>query len=130
MKVFLSIPERNNLSAMLAEHKDSMGGTLRAVREAREEIDFSDLELESWTAPCSATKTCSRYPEKCRHRDREFTFPRVLVKLIGQKLRELNEKKQLVAGLWSLVEKFEPSLLPEADAEEPEPAANGEVAKV
>lgn len=126
MKITLSIMERNELNKLLAAHTGDMG-TLRVVREAREDLDFTEEELEEWAGPCKEAKICELRPEKCRHRDREFVLPRSLVKLLTTKLRGLNDGKQLSTSLYTLVEKTCPDLIEKDETEksDTEVEANG-----
>jgi hypothetical protein len=124
-KFILSVMERHALANLLAQHAGDMG-TLRVVREARETLEFTADEVERWSENCTACPGCTRNPESCRHRDREFIFPKSLCKLVTNKLRSMNDAKTLTVGLYSLTAKFAPDLVEEPeDDEKPEekPAA-------
>jgi hypothetical protein len=110
MKITLSILERRELATLLSQHAGDMG-TLRVVREAREDLDFTEQEMDDWSEPCKESKLCGLRPESCRHRDKEYVFPKSLVKLLATKLRSMNEEKKLRPELYTIVEKLVPDLV-------------------
>lgn len=115
MQVTLNVNERMILSSLIGPRAGDVM-LLKVIRETREQLSFTDEEIDQWAEggerllPCRITKDCERRPDNCCHRDKWFTLSKRVVKIVVDELTRRNEAKQLSLDLYTLAEKFCPKL--------------------
>ena len=98
----LSIPERIGLLGILPEKGNFV--TLRVVDEARRLLSFTEREIKDWGIVAAEEGRVSWNPQKAV--DGDVKIGDAVRELIAKKLKELDEKEELLMAMYSLYERF------------------------
>ena len=98
----LTVHERLIVPALLPDKEDFL--TLRILRKLREELSFTEEEHKKFKIKVDGTQVY--WDKKADDDPKDIEFGDIATKLIVEKLKSMNEKKELTADHISLYEKF------------------------
>lgn len=112
-KVTLQITERLKLSDLLMTEQDSYA-RLKIIREFREDLSFSEdeqkaVEYKEVPAPDGKPGSYSVW-DKDKDLGKEFVIGEIMLEIICNKLKKINDSKTLSQDQFDLYEVFEPEI--------------------